>query len=110
METIETSDYHPLTELRSQTIHPYTDLLLHDMGAGLADNMGEGLASGSEWRTAPLWNIGYTEYVSYEKLICMMDALKHLKKRFYGMAVKQRLQKKLSEQCLHPTEVNLSHF
>ena len=67
VETIQTSDYHPLTELRSQTIHPYTDLLLHDMGTGLADNMGEGLASGSEWRTAPLWNIGYTEYVSYDE-------------------------------------------
>ena len=52
---------------RNQTIHPYTDLLLHDMGTGLADNMGEGLASGSEWRTAPLWNIGYTEYVSYDE-------------------------------------------
>ena len=64
VETIQTSDYHPLTELRSQTIHPYTDLLLHDMGPGLADNMGEGLATGSEWRTAPLWNIGYTEGVS----------------------------------------------
>ena len=67
VETLQTSDYHPLTELRNQTIHPYTDLLLHDMGAGLADNMGEGLASGSEWRTAPLWNIGYTEYVSYDE-------------------------------------------
>ena len=65
IETIQTGDYHPLTELRNQTIHPYTDLLLHDMGPGLADNMGEELASGSEWRTAPLWNIGYTEYVSY---------------------------------------------
>lgn len=67
VETIQTSDYHPLTELRNQTIHPYSDLLLHDMGTGLADNMGEGLASGSEWRTAPLWNIGYTEYVSYDE-------------------------------------------
>jgi CxxC motif-containing protein (DUF1111 family) len=64
VETHVTSQYHPLTELRNQTIHPYTDLLLHDMGPGLADNMGEGLASGSEWRTAPLWNIGYTEGVS----------------------------------------------
>ena len=63
-EQIETGSYHPLTELRNQTIRPYTDLLLHDMGPGLADNMGEELASGSEWRTAPLWNIGYTEGVS----------------------------------------------
>lgn len=58
--TLTTSPHHPLAELRNQTIHPYTDLLLHDMGPGLADNMGEGSASGSEWRTAPLWNIGLT--------------------------------------------------
>jgi CxxC motif-containing protein (DUF1111 family) len=62
--TLTTSPYHPNAELRNQTIHPYTDLLLHDMGPGLADNMGEGVASGSEWRTAPLWNIGLTAGVS----------------------------------------------
>jgi CxxC motif-containing protein (DUF1111 family) len=39
-------------------IAPYTDLLLHDMGFGLADHMAEGEASGKEWRTAPLWGIG----------------------------------------------------
>ena len=53
-----------MTELRNQTIHPYTDLLLHDMGSGLADNMGEGNASGSEWRTSPLWSIGLTAGIS----------------------------------------------
>jgi len=63
-DEMQTSAYHPLTELRNQNIRPYTDLLLHDMGPGLADNMGEELATGSEWRTAPLWNIGYTEGVS----------------------------------------------
>src|SRR5205814_10446297 len=62
--TLTTSPYHPLTELRNQTIHPYTDLLLHDMGAGLADNLGEGSATGSEWRTSPLWSIGLTAGVS----------------------------------------------
>jgi CxxC motif-containing protein (DUF1111 family) len=62
--TLQTSPYHPYAELRNQTIHPYTDLLLHDMGAGLADNMGEGNATGSEWRTSPLWNIGLTADVS----------------------------------------------
>jgi CxxC motif-containing protein (DUF1111 family) len=41
-------------------IWPYTDMLLHDMGPGLADNYIEGNASGSEWRTAPLWGIGRT--------------------------------------------------
>ena len=58
--TLQTSPYHPIAELRNQTIHPYTDLLLHDMGPGLADNLGEGNASGSQWRTSPLWSIGLT--------------------------------------------------
>ncbi|MCL7461547.1 di-heme oxidoredictase family protein [Pseudomonas sp. NW5] len=51
-------------ELASQLIRPYTDLLLHDMGDGLADNRGEFLASGREWRTPPLWGIGLTETVN----------------------------------------------
>ena len=59
-----TSSTHPMAELREQTISPYTDLLLHDMGPGLADNMGEGIAAGSEWRTAPLWNLGHTAGVN----------------------------------------------
>ena len=58
-----TSQYHPLAELRSQTIYPYTDMLLHDMGEGLADNLGEGVASGAEWRTAPLWGLGLAKNV-----------------------------------------------
>lgn len=50
--------------LSQQTIHPFTDLLLHDMGPGLADGRSEFLASGSEWRTPPLWGIGLTETVT----------------------------------------------
>ncbi|MBX9755818.1 MAG: c-type cytochrome [Pseudomonadaceae bacterium] len=51
-------------ELANQLIRPYSDLLLHDMGAGLADNRPEFLADGREWRTPPLWGIGLTETVS----------------------------------------------
>lgn len=47
-----------------QLIWPYTDLLLHDMGPGLADGRPEGRATGQEWRTPPLWGIGLTEAVS----------------------------------------------
>ena len=47
-----------------QLIWPYTDLLLHDLGDGLADYRPEGRATGTEWRTAPLWGIGMTEIVS----------------------------------------------
>ena len=50
--------------LSNQLIYPYTDMLLHDMGEGLADNRPDGEASGTEWRTAPLWGIGLTETVS----------------------------------------------
>jgi len=44
--------------LSNQTIYPYTDLLLHDMGEGLADNRNDFEATGREWRTPPLWGIG----------------------------------------------------
>lgn len=50
--------HHKFVELRYQPIKPYTDLLLHDMGPGLADTYVEGRATGSEWRTAPLWGLG----------------------------------------------------
>lgn len=49
---------------RFQLIWPYTDLLLHDMGEGLADNREEGMADGQEWRTPPLWGIGLARKVS----------------------------------------------
>jgi CxxC motif-containing protein (DUF1111 family) len=44
--------------------HPYTDLLLHDMGEALADGRPDYLASGREWRTAPLWGIGLLQTVN----------------------------------------------
>ena len=50
--------------LSKQVIWPYSDLLLHDMGEGLADNSPEGRANGREWRTPPLWGIGLTKTVS----------------------------------------------
>lgn len=51
-------------EHRFQLIWPYTDLLLHDMGEGLADGRPEGDASGREWRTPPLWGLGQTALVN----------------------------------------------
>ncbi len=62
--TLTTGEFHPAAELRGQTIHPYTDLLLHDLGPDLADTLGEGRATGTEWRTPPLWSIGHTAAVS----------------------------------------------
>jgi len=51
-------------EHRFQLIWPYTDMLLHDMGEGLADRVSEDEASGSEWRTPALWGIGLTRTVN----------------------------------------------
>ena len=56
---------HALEKLNQYIeIEPYTDLLLHDMGPGLADNRPEGKATGVEWRTAPLWGISLNEQVT----------------------------------------------
>ena len=52
-----------IESVSNQTIHPYTDMLLHDMGDDLADNRPDHLADGNEWRTPPLWGIGLTETV-----------------------------------------------
>ncbi|MDC5806945.1 c-type cytochrome [Vibrio europaeus] len=61
---VKTGNREGLPALSNQTIHPYTDMLLHDMGPGLADNRPEYLANGQEWRTQPLWGIGYTKEVN----------------------------------------------
>ena len=60
----ETPEDYPIRALAGQVFFPYTDLLLHDMGEGLADNRPDGLATGSEWRTPPLWGIGLVEVVN----------------------------------------------
>jgi CxxC motif-containing protein (DUF1111 family) len=53
-----------IPELSNQVIHAYTDLLLHDLGPGLADGRPDFDASGQEWRTPPLWGIGLIEFVN----------------------------------------------
>jgi CxxC motif-containing protein (DUF1111 family) len=62
--TLSTDDKAVLPELRNQTFHAFTDLLLHDMGPELADYRPDGEATGSEWRTAPLWGLGLQHLVN----------------------------------------------
>ena len=59
-----TTGDNAIPALARQTIYPYTDLLLHDMGAGLADNRPDFAATGREWRTPPLWGLGLIETVN----------------------------------------------
>lgn len=56
-------------ELAQQTFHPFTDLLLHDMGEGLADNRPDFTATGTEWRTPPLWGLGLVPLVNGHDLL-----------------------------------------
>ncbi|WP_233602249.1 di-heme oxidoredictase family protein [Corallococcus sp. CA047B] len=62
--TLRTGDVADLPELSRQDLQPFTDLLLHDMGEGLADGRPDAEASGSEWRTPPLWGLGLLEAVN----------------------------------------------
>lgn len=61
---LKTGAYRPIPEMSDQTIRPYTDLLLHDMGEALADGREDFAASGREWRTPPLWGLGLAKTVS----------------------------------------------
>jgi CxxC motif-containing protein (DUF1111 family) len=55
---------HDIPELAHQTIRPFTDLLLHDLGPDLGDGRPDFEASGSEWRTPPLWGLGLVPTVN----------------------------------------------
>ena len=61
---LKTSEFPRLPQLAHRSFNPYTDLLLHDMGPALADGRPDFLASGQDWRTAPLWGIGLSSQVN----------------------------------------------
>lgn len=62
--SMRTGLHSPITPYHDVEFAAYTDLLLHDLGAGLADGRPDGAASGSEWRTPPLWGLGLIETVN----------------------------------------------
>jgi len=63
-EQLATGEVPGLPQLSRQTIRPYTDLLLHDLGEGLADGRPAFAADGREWRTPPLWGVGLVPKVN----------------------------------------------
>ncbi len=56
-----TTGFSSINSLSNKTIFPYSDMLLHDMGAGLDDGYTEGSAFTAEWRTPPLWGLGLSK-------------------------------------------------
>ena len=65
----QTTGPSEIAQLSEQTISPHTDLLLHDMGPGLADDRPDFVATGSEWRTPPLWGLGLVPVVNGERFM-----------------------------------------
>ena len=76
METVNTG-FSPIAQLSFQTIHPYTDLLLHDMGEALNDNYTEGSALNTEWKTPALWGLGLAPNVQGNGYFLMHDGRAH---------------------------------
>jgi CxxC motif-containing protein (DUF1111 family) len=72
-----TTGYSPIAALSNQTINPFTDLLVHDMGPGLDDGYTEGDAKTSEWRTTPLWGLGLAPGVQGGSVYLMHDGRAH---------------------------------
>lgn len=62
---LETGELEGFPEVSGQTIRPFTDLLLHDMGEELSDGRPDFLADGNEWRTPPLWGMGLSASVNH---------------------------------------------
>ena len=65
--------FSSIPAISNKTIHPYSDLLLHDMGPGLDDGYTEGSASTSEWRTPPLWGLGLSKNSQGGRYFLMHD-------------------------------------
>ena len=63
-QTLTTGINVAFPAISNQVIHPYTDMLVHNMGAGLADNRPDFKAGGQDWRTAPLWGLGLYQVVN----------------------------------------------
>ncbi len=61
---MKTSKQAPFPALANRSFHPYTDLLLHDMGEALADGRPDFRAGPRDWRTPPLWGIGLRRQVN----------------------------------------------
>lgn len=68
-----TTGYSPIQPLSYVEFHPYTDLLLHDMGPGLDDGYTEGTANTAEWRTPPLWGLGLSKNSQGGKYFLLHD-------------------------------------
>lgn len=98
---LKTESYSFNTHLENVVYHPYSDFLLHDMGADLADNRPDFLATGNEWRTQPLWGIGLISIVNNHTFLLHDGRARSIEEAILwhgGEAEKSKLEfKKLTE-------------
>ncbi len=64
----------PVAALANKQVNLYSDLLVHDMGPGLADGIRQGTATGVEWRTAPLWGLKFRRFYLHDGRATTLDA------------------------------------
>lgn len=83
---LQTGSDPDVPELARQIIHPYPDLLLHDMGPGLADGRPDFAASGRKWRTPPLWGLGLARTVVARAGLLHAGAIVRCRRRSAGMS------------------------
>lgn len=98
VSTLQTGISSFIPAFSRQKIHPYTDLLLHDMGDDLADGRPDGLATGNEWRTPPLWGIGLVHTVSKHSFFLHDGRARNLQEAILwhggeGLASQQKFKK-----------------
>ncbi len=94
--TVTTVDGVP--DFEPTDVHPYTDLLLHDMGDGLADNRPDFAATGNEWRTPPLWGIGLVETVNKHTRFLHDGRARNLEEAIYWHDGESRASREAFEQ------------
>jgi CxxC motif-containing protein (DUF1111 family) len=98
--------FSPINALSNKTIYPYTDLLLHDMGADLDDGYTEGSAKTFEWRTPPLWGLGLSPASQGGQYFLMHDGRAKSIEQAIEMHGGEASQSKNNYIQLSPTEKN----
>ena len=105
-----TSEVTDIPLLSNQVIHPYTDLLLHDMGPGLADGFTPSQAEGSEWRTPPLWGIGLQLVVSNHNHFLHDGRARNIREAILWHGGEAHSSKRQYEQLSHEEYILLHKF
>src|SRR5262249_28876099 len=79
----QTTARSPYTGQSNVTFKPLSDIAVHDMGLGLADNVSQGNANGREFRSAPLWGVGQRIFFLHDgRTSDLLNAIQQHSSRF----------------------------